>query len=86
MKSASYLEKAGITKGNMYLIGIILTGGGYEHFNKGEEIASMNTQVALLAQQAGQDEKKLDELSKEVRALTRAVDRLPQDKAFTMIP
>ena len=81
----AYLRKAGLTRGNIYVILIALAGGGYEHSSKGDELAAMqaqlaavDTSVALCQQSETFMEKRFDELDKDLKALTQAVDRIPQ--------
>ena len=78
----SYLERAGITKGNIYLLLTILSGGGViekSHFDSTSsmqaQLTEQTTALALVQQIQGQTDKKLDDLSREVRQLTRAIDR-----------
>ena len=77
----SYLEKAGMTRGSLYVLGMILSGGGFIEKNHFDSTSAMQAQlieqttaIALIQQEQGQQEKKLDELSREIRQLTRAFD------------
>lgn len=80
----SYLERAGLSKGSVYAIGILLAGGGYTEKHRSDselamqaQIVEMTTAVALNQQLGAIQGKKLEDLDRDLRALTRAVDRLP---------
>ena len=80
----AYLRKAGLTRGNVYLMFLVLTGGGYveKHHNDDgaamqAQIAALDTSLALCQQSQGIMKDQLAQLDRDVKALTRAVDRLP---------
>lgn len=81
----AYLKKAGLTRGNVYLIFLVLTGGGYveKHHNDDgaamqAQIAALDTSLALCQQSQSFMKDQLAQLDIDVKALTRAVDRIPQ--------
>lgn len=76
-----YLGKAGLNKGALYAIGIILSGGGYiEHSHTDgasamhAQLAEQATAIALLQQSNTFLDKKLDQLDRDLRNLTHALD------------
>ena len=81
----AYLKKAGLTRGNVYLMFLVVTGGGYveKHHNDDgaamqAQIAALDTSLALCQQSQSFMKDQLAQLDIDVKALTRAVDRLPQ--------
>ena len=81
----AYLKKAGLTRGNVYLMFLVLSGGGYveKHHNDDgaamqAQIAALDTSLALCQQSQGFMRDQLAQLDIDVKALTRAVDRIPQ--------
>ena len=81
----AYLKKAGLTRGNVYLMFLVLTGGGYveKHHNDDgaamqAQIAALDTSLALCQQSESFMKDQLAQLDIDVKALTRAVDRIPQ--------
>ena len=81
----AYLKKAGLTRGNVYLMFLVLTGGGYveKHHNDDgaamqAQIAALDTSLALCQQSQSFMKDQLAQLDIDVKALTRAVDRIPQ--------
>ena len=86
----AYLKKAGLTRGNVYLMFLVLTGGGYveKHHNDDgaamqAQIAALDTSLALCQQSQGFMKDQLAQLDIDVKALTRAVDRIPQARIAT---
>ena len=84
----SYLEKAGMTSGSLYVLGVLLSSGGFiekNHFDSTAavqaQLQEQSTAIALIQQEQGQQEKKLDELSREIRQLTRAFDKSVKELA-----
>lgn len=81
----AYLRKAGLTRGNIYTMLVLITGGGYVEKHHGDDssamqaqIASLDTAVALCQQSQTFMEKRFDELDRDLKDLTRAVNRIPQ--------
>ena len=83
----TYLEKAGITKGTVYSILVVLSGGGLIEKNHGDsttalqaQMAQAQTSIALVQQSNDILSKKVDQIDRDLRQLTRAVDRASSGK------
>ena len=84
----SFLQKIGVDKSTAYVLGIFLSGGGYIEKNHTDSVAALTAQIselttglALAQQIEGQQEKHIESLDRDIRALTRSVDRSSLGKA-----
>jgi septal ring factor EnvC (AmiA/AmiB activator) len=89
----TYLEKMGFTRGSAYVLGVLISGGGFvekNHYDSTSaiqaQLAEQATSIALIQQEDTQQDKKLDQMDHDLRMLTRAIDRLPQSKDLSSVP
>lgn len=78
----SFLQKFGVDKNTVYLVSLLLAGGGeiqHAHSDANSamqaQIAELNTAIALCQQSESLEEKKLVQIDHDLRDLTRSVDQ-----------
>jgi septal ring factor EnvC (AmiA/AmiB activator) len=76
------LQRSGMTKGTLYLMGMILSGGSYLEKTRDDtsavtqaQIAALDTSLQLQRQEQNFMKEKLEQLDKDVAQIGHAIDR-----------